>query len=169
MDNKKQYYTNLSSNEKSIESRDGSKVLMDSKGNVLLTTARRSEYIYPLREENFQGNIGLNPDEEGSYFFVGTDQIIIDQQGNTNQDTIAPKSDNYVAAELGAETPLPPVTSPVVDNTSELPDDEESFENSDWLNSNGDDGEGSGFEGTLTPEQQKELDDLFYSTDNITE
>ena len=88
MDNKKQYYTNLSSNEKTIESRDGSKILMDSNGNVLLTTARRPEYIDPLRQEYYQGNIDLNPDEEESYFFIGTDQIIIDQQGNINQDTI---------------------------------------------------------------------------------
>lgn len=168
MDNKKQYYTNLTSSETSIESRDGSKMLMDSNGNVLLTTSRRPEYIDLLREENFQGNIDLNPDEEGSYFFIGTDQITIEQQGNTNQDTIAPKSNNYTAVEYGVLTPTSSLaTPPAINNTSELPDDEESYENSDWINTNGDDGEGSGFEGTLTPEQQQELDTLFYGVNNI--
>lgn len=168
MDNKKQYYTNLTSSETSIESRDGSKILMDSNGNVLLTTSRRTEYIDPLRQEYYQGNINLNPDEESSYFFIGTDQIIIDQQGNTNQDTIAPKSDKYTAVEYGALTPTSSLaTPPIIDQTSILPDNEESYNNSNWINANGDNGEGSGFEGTLTPEQQQELDILFYGVNNI--
>jgi hypothetical protein len=84
----KQYYTNLNPNEKVIENRFGSKVVMDNSGNVLLTTSRRTEYIDQLRQENYQGDINLNPDEEGSFFYVGTGQIDINQQGNINQDSL---------------------------------------------------------------------------------
>jgi hypothetical protein len=167
MDNK-QYYSDLSPNEQSIESRKGSKILMDSKGNVLLTTSRRPEYVNQLREEYYQGNIALNPDEEGSYFFVGTDQVDINQAGNVNQDSINVKS-NVASPEFGVSTSLDePNFIPLPVNKNTLPDDEYSYDNSAWLNSNGDNGEGSGFEGTLSPEQLKELNDFFYSIDNIT-
>jgi hypothetical protein len=91
----KQYYTNLNPNEKVIENRFGSKVVMDNSGNVLLTTSRRTEYIDQLRQENYQGNINLSPDEEGSFFYVGTGQVDLNQQGNINQEslTLEPQSD----------------------------------------------------------------------------
>jgi hypothetical protein len=98
----KQYYTNLNPNEKVIENRFGSKVVMDNSGNVLLTTSRRTEYIDQLRQEDYQGNIDLSPDEEGSFFYVGTGQVDVNQQGNINQDTVNPTSNNFIFPEFGA-------------------------------------------------------------------
>jgi hypothetical protein len=165
----KQYYTNLNPNEKVIENRFGSKVVMDNSGNVLLTTSRRTEYIDQLRQEDYQGNIDLSPDEEGSFFYVGTGQVDVNQQGNINQDTVNPTSNNFIFPEFGASSSA--ITMPSYPTSSQtkdtLPSDEASYDNSAWLNSNGDNGEGSGFEGTISPEQLKELNDFFYNIDNI--
>jgi hypothetical protein len=169
MDNK-QYYSNLSSNEQSIESRKGSKILMDSKGNVLLTTSRRPEYINQLREEYYQGNIALNPDEEGSYFFVGTDQVDINQAGNVNQDSINVQFNDIVSPEFGVSTSLDePNFIPLPVNKNTLPDDEYSYGDSAWFNGFGDiNGDGTGFEGTPSPEDIIEAENIFLSIDSIS-
>jgi hypothetical protein len=177
----KQYFNQSQPGEKTIESRDGSKVIMDSNGNVVLTTALTTEYMDELIVSSFQNNIDSNeyPDNGASYFFVGTNEVNLNNVGNKNQDSINIKSDNVISPveKIGVEEIIIPPTYETANEPVEtyqitrreaiLPDNEADYEDSSWFNSNGDDGEGSGFEGTLTPNQQKELDDLFYSTNNI--
>lgn len=100
----KQYYTNLNPNEKVVENRFGSKVVMDNNGNVLFTTSRRTEYIDQLRQEDYQGNIDLSPDEEGSFFYIGTGQVDLNQQGNDNYESLASEPQQNFPAPLAEPT-----------------------------------------------------------------
>ena len=176
----KQYYNNTQPGETSIESRSGTKIVMDNKGNVLFTTSRRTEYLDQLRKDNYQGNINLNPDEEESYFFIGTDQIDINQVGNINQDSINIKNENIIYPNLedstsfnlspdledNASSNLNPVSLPQKKDI--LPNDEYSYLNSSWFNSVGDiDGKGTGFEGTLSDEEIIKDNNFFLSVDKI--
>ena len=176
----KQYYNNTQPGETSIESRSGTKIVMDNKGNVLFTTSRRTEYLDQLRKDNYQGNINLNPDEEESYFFIGTDQIDINQVGNINQDSINIKNENIIYPNLEGSTSFN-LSPDLEDNVSSnlnpvslpqkkdiLPNDEYSYLNSSWFNSVGDiDGKGTGFEGTLSDEEIIKDNNFFLSVDKI--
>lgn len=175
---KKQYFNNSKPGEKTIESRDGSKVVLDSNGNVILTTALDTEYSDLLTINGYQDNINPNPDKDASYFFVGTNQIDLNNQGNKNQDSINIKSDNVITPDIKTnldeiiipsqyETPVEPVeTFPFRDQqSSTLPDDELAYINSSWYNDFGDQGQGSGFEGTMTNEEIKKMNDFFSNID----
>jgi len=176
----KQYYNNTQPGETSIESRSGTKIVMDNKGNVLFTTSRRTEYLDQLHKDNYQGNINLNPDEEESYFFIGTDQIDINQVGNINQDSINIKNENIIYPNLEGSTSFN-LSPDLEDNVSSnlnpvslpkkkdiLPNDEYSYLNSSWFNSVGDiDGKGTGFEGTLSDEEIIKDNNFFLSVDKI--
>ena len=114
MDNKKQYYNNLKPGDTSIESRLGAKILMND--NLVINASRRSEYLDQLREDGYQGNINPNADEETSIVFMGKIPVDINQQGNTNQESILENKESTIttptrtAGEMPGEEIIDPPT-----------------------------------------------------------
>jgi hypothetical protein len=85
----KQYYNDTKPGETSIESRSGAKIVMDEKGGTTIVSNLQDQNIDQLRTDNFKGNIVPNPDKNNSYLYIGKGNVDINNQGNTNQDSIS--------------------------------------------------------------------------------
>jgi hypothetical protein len=85
----KQYYNDTKPGETSIESRSGAKIVMDGSGGTTIVSNLQDQNIDQLRNNNFNGNVAPNPDNNNSYLYVGKGNVDINNQGNTNQDSIS--------------------------------------------------------------------------------
>jgi hypothetical protein len=130
----KQYYNDTKPGETSIESRSGAKIVMDGSGGTTIVSNLQDQNIDQLRTDNFKGNIAPNPDKNNSYLYIGKGNVDINNQGNTNQDSIsvAVSADSKDIVQPIMPTPIAsalpntePIPSPTPTPAASEPVDEE--------------------------------------------